>query len=222
MLVGSGTFAQNTLVRFDVDERFKGVAPHVREVWVNPGSHTSCYEEYHLGEQYLVFARRSQRPYTPVLRDRESKAKPTPPGFDPAKPPPVYDALECASRRASRFPYLDSDLAILRAYRAGTPVPRILGHIYLRPFRSRPVLSGPALAGARVTLSSGAAHFQATTDAKGVFSLPDAPAVSYSVQAGLDPFHMAQPVTLYVSETGCGYVVIELTIPVEVWLNDRA
>jgi hypothetical protein len=55
---GSGTFAQATVVRFDVQEAFKGIAPGTKQVWVDPGSFTSCYEEYHLGERYLIFARR--------------------------------------------------------------------------------------------------------------------------------------------------------------------
>jgi hypothetical protein len=41
---GSGRFTQATLVRFDVEEIFKGVPTGVRQLWVDPGSFTSCYE----------------------------------------------------------------------------------------------------------------------------------------------------------------------------------
>jgi hypothetical protein len=51
---GSGRFAQATLVRFDVEERFKGVAPEVHRIWVDPGSLSTCYENYHLGARYLI------------------------------------------------------------------------------------------------------------------------------------------------------------------------
>jgi hypothetical protein len=57
---GSGRFTQATLVRFDVEEHFKGIAADVRQVWVDPGSFTSCYENYKLGGRYLVFARKAQ------------------------------------------------------------------------------------------------------------------------------------------------------------------
>src|ERR1039457_1248248 len=53
---GSGTFVQATLIRFEVEEAFKGLSPDVREVWVDPGSFTSCYAEYPVGKHYLVVA----------------------------------------------------------------------------------------------------------------------------------------------------------------------
>jgi hypothetical protein len=56
----SGTYTQATLVRFDIEEAFKGISPGTKQVWADPGSFTSCYEEYHFGERYLIFAQRSQ------------------------------------------------------------------------------------------------------------------------------------------------------------------
>ena len=43
---GSGTFMQRTHVHFQVEEVFKGLAPEAKDVWVDPGSFTSCYAEY--------------------------------------------------------------------------------------------------------------------------------------------------------------------------------
>jgi hypothetical protein len=51
-----GKFIQKTLVHFEVEEAFKGLGPEMHDVWVDPGSFTSCYAEYHVGERYLVFA----------------------------------------------------------------------------------------------------------------------------------------------------------------------
>ena len=45
-----------TLVRFDVQEPFKGIAPAVHQIWVDPGSSLDCYQEYRFGERYLIFA----------------------------------------------------------------------------------------------------------------------------------------------------------------------
>src|ERR1700678_2392365 len=52
---GSGKFTQKTLVRFEVEEAYKGLE-NVHDVWLNPGSFTSCYQTFRVGERYLVFA----------------------------------------------------------------------------------------------------------------------------------------------------------------------
>ena len=90
---GSGKFTQKTLVRFEVEEAFKGLGPETHEVWIDPGSLTSCYAEYHVGERYLVFAYGG----TLLRRDKSSpKDKPLPRGLDPKNPPKVYSAPECS------------------------------------------------------------------------------------------------------------------------------
>jgi len=100
---GSGTFTQATLVRFDVEESFKGISPDTKQVWVDPGSFTSCYENYRLGERYLIFAQSTgQIPGdSPLITVMQGKAntKPFPPGFDPVHPPRVYWAPECSGSR---------------------------------------------------------------------------------------------------------------------------
>ena len=88
---GPGTFVQATLVRFDVEEVFKGLPEGTKEVWADPGSFTSCYENYHLGERYLIVAqRKGQLPRdsaTMTVMRGNGKQKPLPPGIDPARPP---------------------------------------------------------------------------------------------------------------------------------------
>ena len=125
---GSGRFTQATLVRFDVEERFKGVAPDVHQVWVDPGSFTSCYENYKLGVRYLIFAGKGHFPVDAaamtIMRGSGGNAKPLPGGIDLAKPPTLYYAPECSgSRPADSFPHLDQDLAMLRRkpYTSGCP-----------------------------------------------------------------------------------------------------
>jgi hypothetical protein len=242
---GSGKFTQATLVRFEVEESFKGVPPGGHQIWADPGSFTSCYEEYHLGERYLIFAMRKAP--TPndaaamtIMRDKEGKRKPFPPGFDPRKPPPVYYAPECAGSRRADYPNVDRDLAMLRAFRAGAALPRVLGNVYLYPFRGWPVLSGPALKGARITMFSGAVTLNATTNARGEFSLTSAPSGFYNTWADLPPYRMGRQAILHVPEIGCGYTDVQLTttstlqglvldhggrpapkIPIGVWLRDK-
>ncbi len=100
---GSGTFVQKTLVHFEVEEAYKGIEPHVHDVWIDPGSLTSCYAEYGLGKRYLVFAYGGaflpkDSPAMSVVSG-QSKPKPLPPGIDPNSPPRVYAAPECSGTR---------------------------------------------------------------------------------------------------------------------------
>jgi hypothetical protein len=85
---GSGTYLQKTLVRFNVEESFKGLSSDIRYVWIDPGSFTSCYAEYHIGERYLVFAYGGgvMPPDTATMSfgtNGPVKKKPLPPGIDP-------------------------------------------------------------------------------------------------------------------------------------------
>ncbi len=207
---GSGTFLQATLVRFDIEEVFKGIPPGTKQVWVDPGSFTSCYEEYHLGERYLIIAQhKAQVPgdaATMTLVPHKAKPKPLPPGIDPARPPIIYWAPECSgSRPADRFPHIEMDYAMLRSYRAGQALPRVFGRVYLAPFRGWPELNGPQLNGVRVTLTSNGTTLRTTTRPDGTFALADAPAGVYSISADLPPFVPAEPKTiLTVPEVGCG------------------
>jgi hypothetical protein len=216
---------QATLVRFQVEEVFKGLAPAVNYVWVDPGSFTSCYDVYKLGQLYVVFAtKRFIPPDTPAMTlvsGRYTKSKPLPPGFNPAEPPAVYYAPECTSYMLSGNPRFEQDLRILRAYRAGVAFPRIFGTVHLHPFRGWPNIDGPRLEGAEVTISNSPLTFKATTDDTGAFSVPTAPPGHYEVRAQLAPYRMlsdSPPLwssvpleSLVVPEDGCGYTDVPLT-----------
>ena len=83
---------------------------------------------------------------------------------------------------------------MLRAYRAGAPWPRVLGHVYLKPYLGWPELNGPALEGAVVTMSNSSVTLKAVSDTTGKFSLQDAPPGDYIVRADLSPYRMAEDV----------------------------
>jgi hypothetical protein len=218
---------QATLVRFEVEEAFKGIAPDAHQIWVDPGSFTSCYEVYKPGNRYLIFgtllpAVPQQTAAITIAPWDSSKAKPFPPGFSPSTPPPIYYSPECAgSRNANGTPGFKQDLAMLREYRAGVLLPRVLGHVHMSPYSGWPYLDGPALAGAEITISNAAVKLKTTTDVTGRFSFHDAPPGDYTVQATLAPYRMnpaAEPFyltgsvngRLRVPEAGCGYTEIEL------------
>ena len=94
---GTGSVQQKTLVHFQIEESFQGLAPEIRDVWVDPGSFTDCYFQYSLGTRYIVFA------YTETwLRQHRHvvSSKPLPAGFDRNNPPYVYWAPECSGTEA--------------------------------------------------------------------------------------------------------------------------
>ena len=217
---------QATLVRFDVEERFSGLAPDVRQVWVDPGSFTSCYAEYQPNGRYLVFATRG--PEVPqstaamtIVSGRGSKPKQLPPEFYTAVPPPIYYSPECVgSRLATGTPGFAQDLAMLRQQRDGIPPPRVLGHVHLKPFLGWPMLNGPALDGVAITISNGPVTLKTTSDRTGRFSLQDAPPGDYTVRAELAPYRTSEdvldphtgspPGRVLIAARGCGYTEIQM------------
>jgi hypothetical protein len=213
---GSGTFIQATLVRFEVEEVFKGLEPSAHEVWVDPGSFSSCYAEYNVGERYLVFA--SKMGGLPVdtaavtfVSGTRANRKPLPPGIDPSNPPVIYSAPECNGTRFATYPTIGTDLAMMRAFREGKALPRVFGAVHLSAYAGWPRLTGPRLAGARIELGTDAAEFVATTDSRGQFSLDKAPAGVYAVAATLAPYVPVLPwVMVRVPEIGCGFADITL------------
>jgi hypothetical protein len=122
---GSGKFTQKTLVRFEVEESYKGLGPEIHDIWVDPGSFTSCYATYPVGKRYLVFGQDRGAPppdtasITVVPTTKQSKPKPVPPGFDEKNPPKVYFAPECSGTRQVTS-QTKSEVEYLRKYKATT------------------------------------------------------------------------------------------------------
>jgi hypothetical protein len=100
---GSGQFIQHTLVHFEVEESFKGLKPEVQDVGIDPGSCTSCYAEYKVGERYLVFAYGG----FPLPKDTaamstandQCRSTAPPPDIDRQNPPKIHLAPECSGTR---------------------------------------------------------------------------------------------------------------------------
>jgi hypothetical protein len=218
----------STLVRFEVEESLRGVAAGVHEIWVDPGSFTSCYQEYRLENRYLIFGTRSpafpeQTAAMTVNPGATGPRKPVPRGIDPSSPPPIYFSPECAgSRHADGSAAFEEDLAMLRAETAGKAMPKVLGDIHLSPYWGWPWLDGPALNGAVIAISNAAVSLKTTTDPTGRFSIQDAPPGEYRVRADLTPYRMdPNPIRfsttnsvngyLRIPEAGCGYTEVQLS-----------
>jgi hypothetical protein len=122
---GSGKFTQKTLVHFAVEEGFKGIQPGVHDVWVDPGSCTSCYAEYHPGERFLLFGYGGRLlppdSQTVSVANEGCKSKLLPAEIDPNHPPKIYAAPECAGTSILTPETEHSvarDLVYLRKYKA--------------------------------------------------------------------------------------------------------
>jgi hypothetical protein len=110
---GTGSIQQKTLVHFQIEESFKGLAPGIHDVWVDPGSFTDCYYTYSLGTRYIVFA-------TGTGPNISSKAKPLPAGIDRDDPPHIYWAPECSGTEAITSKTkraVSHDIVYLRKYK---------------------------------------------------------------------------------------------------------
>jgi len=162
---GSGTFLQKTLVRFEVEESFKGLASDMRYVWIDPGSFTSCYAEYHVGERYLVFAYGGgvMPPDTATMSigaNGQPKKKPLPLGIDPKNPPMVYSSAECTGTRqitVENERFILPEIDYLREFKAGTALPMVTGRVTQDDDFG--IFDPPGLAGVKVMVT-GPAGFE--------------------------------------------------------------
>jgi hypothetical protein len=100
---GTGQFFQHTLVHFEVEESFKGLQPGVNDVWIDPGSYTTCYAEHKVGERHLLFADGGgQLPKDAAAMstaNKQCRTKPLPAAIDPQSVPKFYVAAECSGTR---------------------------------------------------------------------------------------------------------------------------
>jgi hypothetical protein len=171
-------FVQGTLYKFEVREVFKGLPEETREVWIDPGSYTSCYANYELGRELLVFAYRLEVTRNDsaamTVAEHSPEEKPPPPGFDPNTP--VYLAPECSGTRDAAS--AREDIEWLREWRAGRTRTRISGTV-VDSFFEEPLRDVAIIA------NSGAKGYATKTDAEGKWSFDNVPAGRYQLTAEL-------------------------------------
>lgn len=199
---GSGTFIQQTLYKFTVDEIFKGLTEGTKAVWIDPGSYTSCYADYEIGTRLLVFA--SEGKLVPVdtaamtVAKPTAKQKPLPPGFDPKMP--VYYAPECTGTRDAAS--ASDDITWLRLWKKGNVRTRIQGLVL-------DGLDWP-LPGVKVTANGRSGNLAATTDAAGAFSIEPVLPGKYDLNATLAGYDLPWKPEVEVLERSCGYTRLSM------------
>jgi hypothetical protein len=202
---GTGTFAQLTLERFKVIEIFKGLADGTKEVWVDPGSMTSCYSPHQTGKRYLMAGLAITA--APDVANRSvnyrGERKPLPNGFDPATSKIVHSS-ECL--RSSLAANSEGDIAFLRAWKRGTSPTNILGQVSLSPFsearRRLPVTDAKVTIVARTGV-----EWKGVTDAQGKFEFLGIPPRNYRIRFEHQDYSLSRPPEeLNVPHGGCGWV----------------
>ncbi len=180
---------QRTFVRFTVEQAFKGLPSGVHDVWIDPGSFTSCYAEYPVGTRLLVFGYGGMQ----ILSDTamvstlpgELKPKPLPVGMSPTTI--VYSAPECSGTREmdNRDSGMNADLIYLRQFKAGTAAPEIRGRVTEDANFGIFGFDIPGLRGVKITATGNGITRTAVTDADGYYTMPAAAGRSYRVEPSL-------------------------------------
>jgi hypothetical protein len=203
---------QSTHVGFKVEEGFKGVPSDVRTIWIDPGSFTSCYAEYHVGERLLVFAyggrTMPQDASMMSVVPGQLKPKPVPPGMNQGAQTLVYSAPECSGTRLAdaHDRGLDLDIDYLRQFGAGAATLSVRGRVTedsgFGIFGLDPL---PGLSGAAVSLTGSGIARSTITDQDGYYVFPNTPAGTYMVTPTLR-FYVAPRGTreVEVAVAGCG------------------
>jgi hypothetical protein len=210
--------AQRTFVKFEVEEAFKGLSPDIHEVWVDPGSFTSCYAEYSVGDRLLVFGYggHAMPPDTSTMSfiPRQVKQKPLPAAIDRTNPPVVYSAPECSGTRWIRASDrgLMADLEYLRRYNAGNATPLVRGRVV--EDSTFGIFEAPGLKGVQMTLSATGFSRSATTDADGYYVFDDVPVGMYVLTPSLKPYVSRRRTReIEVPHGGCGSADFDMTAP---------
>jgi hypothetical protein len=118
-------FGQMTLYRFRVLEVFKGLPPDTKEVFIDPASMTSCYTQFDLDHDYLVYTGGTQPAPAAVtvlgVRQPNLPRKQMPAAWKGLEQLPVYLVGGCSPTRVVED--RDADLAYLRSYAKGSLQP---------------------------------------------------------------------------------------------------
>jgi hypothetical protein len=214
---GSGTFLQKTLVHFEVEESFKGLSPVTHEVWIDPGSFSSCYAEYHVGERLLVFAYGGavMPPDTPAVTlgtGKSVKSKPLPPGIDPSKLLTVYSSSECSGTRLlspETENLIRPEIDYLRRFKAGSAAPLVTGQVTRDRYFG--FLNAAGIAGAKVNLTGRDFQRSARTDPEGRYRIEAVPPGRYTVSCSLAAYTSSQKaIKVEVPSSGCAYADFDL------------
>lgn len=185
---GSGKFTQSTLYLVRVDERFSGLDARQKEVFIDPGSFTSCYAQYRSGQQYLFFAGQRGNFAAVTVTRPQRPGKPLPKRWAGKQDVRVYSANVCSgSKPTSAVQHVAPDLAWLRSQSRGGAKSRVYGYTVQNLQASISVPASPMthfiLGSAKVTLSNEELRLETTSRSTGEYSFEGIPPGAYVITA---------------------------------------
>lgn len=195
---GSGRFIQQTAYLVRVDEPLRGLAPDQKEVFIDPGSFTSCYTHYDIGATYLFYVYvggMGNFMATTVIRDGEETKK-LPPAWEAKRGLKVYLAAMCSGSKP--LPQATEDLAWIRRAAAGEKANRVYGVAYQHYERYWDKSANVPLAGAKVRLQGAGPSTETTTGPEGEYTFEGVRPGEYHLWAERPPWggSYRQPIEL--------------------------
>jgi carboxypeptidase family protein len=201
---GSGKFTQWTGYLVRVDEVFRGLDSSDKEVFIDPGSFTSCYTHYSINKQYLfvVGGQTNFLAMSVITEGRTSKTFPA--RWESKKDLRVYSSPGCSSTRDSTDAV--ADVSWLRARAKGETKTRVYGlalqnyDAFYRPPRLEVDMP---LIGARITLTGDGRQFTTFADANGTYSFDGVPVGNYDIVAEKFPWEPSPHSQIELRTGGC-------------------
>jgi hypothetical protein len=182
-------FEQWTLYRFRIEEVFKGLPSNLKEVFIDPGSFTSCYGGFGSNVDYLIYTGGPRAPETFAsyygrvkdTKSRDGSVKLLPDAWKDLGALPIFTVWECSPSRTIQDD--DPDLAYLRLASQGQvsangSIHGVAVQNAEWPFSISDYLP---VAGATITAAKGSQTWKSTTAADGSYRIPEIPPGKYTL-----------------------------------------
>lgn len=198
---GRGGFSKTTLYLVRVEERFRGLAPEQKEVFIDPGSFTSCYTYFQVGKKYLFYAWGLGGAASVSFTGRRGEAVAFPSQWQEKKDLMVYSVPMCSESKDWHDAQEDVDW--IRSRLRGETSTRVFGQAVQRISEFRRGDAVVPLAGAKVFLRNGDAVQTAVSGADGRFAFEGIAPGKYGLHAELAPWEGSYRADFTVAERGC-------------------
>ncbi len=197
---GRGGFSKTTLYLVRVEEGFHGLAPEQKEVFVDPGSFTSCYTYFEVGKKYLFYAGPGAVASV-SFTGRRGEAVAFPSQWQEKKDLKVYSVPMCSGSKD--WENAREDVDWIRSRLREETSTRVFGQAVQRISEFRRGDAVVPLAGAKVFLRNGDAVQTAVSGADGRFAFEGIAPGKYGLHAELAPWEGSYRADFTVAERGC-------------------